>query len=112
MVTSFSVLLPSFLAWESSDQILQRQRICRWELMEGSGGGFLFGPTWLQGSANNFVCRGHCRWDPANVESEEASLNSSKGLGSIAVSLSAESLSYHLSDDSFCGPLAAGRDAK
>ena len=72
----------SSLAWGSSDQSTQRQRVYRGRLVEGRSGGLLSGgdahSAWLPDLANTVVSRGHSRWCPAYAESEQALLNTTE----------------------------------
>ena len=73
---------PSSLAWGNSDQSPQRQRVHTGGLVEGRSGGLLSvgdaHSVWLRDLANIVVSRGHSRWCPAYVESEQALLNTTE----------------------------------
>ena len=72
----------SSLAWGSSDQSPQRQRIHIRGLVEGCGGGLLSGgdahSVQLRDLANIVVSRGQSRWCPAYVQSEQAQRNTTE----------------------------------
>ena len=103
--------------WGSSDQSHQHWRVHIGELMEGCGGGLLsWGDAHSVGLcdlayivismlANVIISRGHRRWCPAYVASEQASLDS-HSCDSAAVWCLFRKVTYKQSDV-FCGPLAA-----
>ena len=73
---------PSSLAWGSSDQIRQCLRVHTGGLVEGCSGSLVSGgdahSVWLHNLANIAISRGHSRWCPAYVQSEQALLNTTK----------------------------------
>ena len=75
-------LPPSSLARGSSDQSTQRQRVHIGGLVEGGSGGLLSGgdahSVWLHDLANIVISRGHSRWCPAYVQSEQAPLSTTE----------------------------------
>ena len=75
----------SFLAWGSSDQRPQHQKVHIGGLMEGRSGSLLsWGDAhsvWLHSLANIVISRGHRRWCPVYVESEQALLNTTEVTG-------------------------------
>ena len=74
----------SFLARGSIDQSPQRQRIYVRGLEEGRNSGLLSGrgahSVWLRELANIVASRGHSRWCPTYLQSEQALLNVTAGV--------------------------------
>ena len=73
---------PSSLAWGSSGQSPQRQRVHVGGLVKGQNGGLHPGgnahTAWLRELANSVVSRGHSRGWPAYVQSEQALMNTAE----------------------------------
>ena len=102
----------SFLAGSSSDQSPQHQRVHRGRQMKGCRGCLLSGAdahsVSLRNLVNTVISRGHGKWCPVYVESEQALLHTALawlGLASVwcLLWLAAHQRSDHLS----CGPLVA-----
>ena len=106
----FGVLAP-FHAHRNSDQSPQRQKVRTGGLVEGRSGGLLSGEdahsVWPRDSANIVVSRGHSRWCPAYVETEQALLRTTEVTRQQCSVSSGWQLAHQRSDVS-CGALKAG----